>query len=448
MECNIMKRTSGVFGVAVMLVLALCVASCAKEIAYDSDGDDDGASGSGTKAKNTLTVTTRATTDDGSEVSYPVNVYVFNANNKCVGVSTIADATGQMSLTLAAGKYTVCAIGGTDDGKYTLPSKSDATPTAVVAIKDGEAHGDLMTATATPVTVAAGQTNSVEITLNRKVMLIDNISITNMPSTVTAVTVTLPEVHKNIRIDGTYDGADVPTVDLKQGADGTWSMEGSLFILPIISDGTVTVTYTNGDITKQFSFTSDQFEENHKISITGDYESDNIELTGTISGAKWGEDRTVSFSFNSDKSVVYDLGPAVGSFYNDSTCFVVSKTVENNACTVLLMTTKEKDNLGVNVNSGSTQTEVKKATDNAIKSLAVDGIDGWRLPTLAELRAAYNLKDKYSNNRGTQKSFPSVYGYCILQDNGIITAATERSDSVNITKVQTCLRAFTTLTLK
>lgn len=124
-----------------LLVAVMTLFSCEKY-----SGDDDWES---KEANSTLVVRTRAAmavVDEEAKVSYPVNIYIFNGSGVCVGVETISSDADELKLSLPEGRYDVYAIAGAEADDYELPTKEDATEDAVIALKDGHAHGDLMTA--------------------------------------------------------------------------------------------------------------------------------------------------------------------------------------------------------------------------------------------------------------------------------------------------------------
>lgn len=184
---------------ATALLAIATVTSCAKEIAIEDDGKEQDNS-------STLIVQTRSSDTDDGEISYPVNIFVFNSDNTCVGTDVIADESSTFSMQLEAGDYNVYAIAGADETKYDIPSQADATPTTAVSLKDGQEHADLMTTTGSPVTLSENGTNTLEISLNRKVMMVKNITIKNLPETATAVSVSLSPLYKDITLNGNYGG--------------------------------------------------------------------------------------------------------------------------------------------------------------------------------------------------------------------------------------------------
>ena len=160
----------------------LMLSGCEKSVPEKNEGNDT--------VNALLQVQTRAD-ESGEEttVSFPVSVYVFQ-NDQCTALQTIADAEQTLSIPLAEGTYTVCAIGGASSDDYVLPAQDEAAMSTVVALKDGRMFTDLMAAKAT-IALADGETNTLTLGLERKVMLVQTVTISNLPSSATAVTVSI-----------------------------------------------------------------------------------------------------------------------------------------------------------------------------------------------------------------------------------------------------------------
>ena len=80
-----------------LLTASVILASCEK---YVSDSDEEPG---GKEAASTLTIRTRvaaASAEDGTKISYPVNIYIFNSKNTCVALTTIEKENERMSLKL------------------------------------------------------------------------------------------------------------------------------------------------------------------------------------------------------------------------------------------------------------------------------------------------------------------------------------------------------------
>ena len=153
-------------------------------------------------------------------------------------------------------------IGGATSENYVLPSKSEATPDMSLVLKEGKSHGDLMMAK-NLVVLKDGQTNSLSVTLERKVALLQSVLMENIPSSATEVTLTLSPLWTSMAgIE--YAGAEgQTTVALTKQEDGkTWSFTGEKYLLPpsgavmtvkvriVKPNGTTTYTYNIDELWK------------------------------------------------------------------------------------------------------------------------------------------------------------------------------------------------------
>ena len=345
-----------------------------------------------------LQVRTRAGGDEAI-ISYPVQVYVFQGE-ECKAVQTIGDEGQTLNIALVEGTYSVYAVGGASSTDYTLPTKDEAMTTTVIALKDGKALTDLMAAKAN-VTLVDGGTNTVTLGLERKVMLIQDITINKVPTAATAVTVTISPLWQNLTVGGTYAGTSGNNnITLTKQADGrTWKTSANAYLLPPSdSPASISVNITIGGTTKSYTYsTTDELEAGYKINIEGTYtEAVGVNLTGTITGATWLGERTITFNFDEggssssvdpevpeDPEVPTTPGntswlPAVGSTYSGCTVLAATATGDDTADLLLLAPTETA--------FGSTPTDA--LADIVLGNVATTtGISGWRVPTVADMPA-------------------------------------------------------------
>ena len=349
------------------------------------------------EANSTLVIRTRAAMSQVTEdakVSYPVNVYIFNESDACVDVETIASEEDELQLSLPEGQYDVYAIGGADASAYELPTKESATKETVIRLKDGQAHGDLMAAN-NSVTLAYGEENTLMLSLQRKVMMLESVTINNVPGSVTAVSVSVSPLHENILLDGSYSGESVShTVALtREGVGNTWKSSGSVYLLEAVSSATVKVSFTVGDKIKSYSYLCpEELKANYKINISGTYSGDGVELSGQIQGETWEGTTNVVFDFNEDGSSettepgeedpnggVSSSAPEIGTVYEG--CYVLKRDIQENETVVTLMSLKKLQNLEF------TDDDVETVLSENIKSL-IEGVEleaEWRLPNKEEI---------------------------------------------------------------
>ena len=384
------------------LLAAVLLAACEK--GPDELGEGMSPSPTGQVTNSVLQVRTRGTSpSEEATVAYPVQVYVFQGS-KCKAVQTIGDEGQTLNIPLTEGTYTVYAIAGASSADYTLPTKSEATNSSPITLKDGRTLTDLMTATATA-TLVDGSTNTVTLGLQRKTMLIQSVAIKKIPTAATAVSVTIAPLWQSLCIGGSYSGiTGSQTIALTRQADGrTWTFGGdAIHVLPPSSQpASISVNITSGGTTKTYTYScSDQLEAGYKIHIDGTYtEAVGVSLTGTITGATWLGERTISFEFdengsstsgnndnngggnnNNDNPNNQDNFPAVGDTYQG--CYVLAvTTIDANSAELTLLSPNE-----------STVTSASNA-NAALATLGVDGISDWSIPTKDQIDAFYAAKD-------------------------------------------------------
>ena len=370
-------------------------------VACEKDVVDEATSNVAREANALLQVTTRGTGD--ATISYPVQVYVFQGDD-CKAVQTIGDAGQTLNIPLVEGTYSVYAVGGAGSTDYNLPTKDNATATTALTLKEGRSLTDLMAASATAMLVDGGS-NTVTLGMTRKTMLIQDITISKIPSAATAVSVTIAPLWQSLTIGGTYSTeGQTTTIALTKQEDGrTWKNNaGSVFLLPPRSQpASISVNITVGGATNTYTYsTSDQLEAAYKINIDGTYtEAVGVNLTGTITGATWLGERTISFEFdengsstsgnndnngggnnNNDNPNNQDNFPAAGDTYQG--CYVLAVSViEANSAELTLLSPNERS-----VSSDSD-------ANNALATLGVDGISDWSIPTKDQIDAFYAAKD-------------------------------------------------------
>lgn len=345
----------------------------------------------------TLQVTTRGTND--AVVAYPVQVYVFQ-NDICRAVQTIGDEGQTLNIALTEGTYSVYAIGGASSTDYNLPTKEDATTTTALTLKDGKALTDLMAATATAALVDGG-TNTVTLGLQRKVMLLQDITISQVPTAATAVSVTIAPLWENVTVGGTYAGTSgSTTIALTRQSDNrTWILAGKtgehtdgVFLLPPGSQpASVSVNITTAGTTKTYTYsTSDQLEAGYKIDIDGTYtEAVGVSLTGTITGATWLGERTISFTFDengangtngnnepdpNNNTAATDY-PAASSTYQG--CYVLAADVADDGQSAELTLLSPSETVCVGTEA---------AVNAALATLGTAAVSGWEMPTKSQMQ--------------------------------------------------------------
>ena len=419
-----------------ILLSALAVlglTACEKGI--DDLGEGMSPSPTGQVANSVLQVRTRGTSpSEEATISYPVQVYVMQGD-VCQAVQTIGDEGQTLNIPLTEGTYTVYAVSGASATDYDLPTVDDATSTSAIALKEGKALGDLMAAQATA-TLVDGGTNTVTLGLQRKTMLMQDITIKQVPTAATAVSVTIAPLWQNITVGGSYSGASGSrTITLtKQDDNRTWQLnsligEGtseSLHLLPPSSQpASISVNFTIGGATKTYTYAcSDQLEAGYKINIDGTYtEAVGVNLTGTITGATWLGERNITFEFDesnnssasgdddsgddsSDDSGDDDSGelPSAGDIYKG--CYVLASTVAEDGESAELTLLSPTELTGIDYSSN-----IQASTDAALSTVTDGDISGWEVPTTDEARLMYNAREAIGNLTANSYLYHGGTGY-------------------------------------
>jgi len=324
-----------------------------------------------------------------------------------------------------------------------------------MTLKEGRRHGDLMAATATA-TLVDGGTNTVTLGMTRKTMLIQSVAIKQVPTAATAVSVTIAPLWEALTVGGSFATASASTTIAltKQSDNRTWTLAGETakHVLPPSSQPvSVSVNITVGGVTKTYTYScSDQLEAGYKINIDGTYtEAVGVNLTGTITGATWLGERTISFEFNESGSSATDDGgntvvdgsavdnadfPAVGSTYQG--CYVLAVNDADDYAEVTLLSPTELTGI-YDANTTTMQSNI----DAALATVTSGDISGWEVPTTTEAHLIYDAREAIGNltannylchNNGSYRAFkPSDAAFSAMSSN--IKASTVLRPVVTIT---------------
>ena len=370
---------------------AMLLTACEKELV---DGVADVAP-AGQTANSVLQVRTRSGGSVGGEatVAYPIAVYVF-AGEECKAVQTIGDEGQTLNIGLVEGTYSVYAVGGASSSDYVLPTADDALATSAIVLKDGKTHGDLMAAQATA-TLVDGGTNTVTLGMTRKTMLIQSVVVKKVPTSATAVSVTIAPLWQALCVGGTYSTTNASrSIALTKQSDGrTWILAGESgeHVLPPSSQpASVSVNITIGGTTKTYTYScSDQLEAGYKINIDGTYtEAVGVSLSGTITGATWLGERTISFEFDeSGSSASEPNNPSDPSEPSEPSSDFPSVGDTYEGCYVLAVSTIDETSAELTLLSPNEQAATTTGNaDAALAALGAVGISDWAVPTKAQMQ--------------------------------------------------------------
>jgi len=413
------------FAGILVLGMMMALVSCEKVVLDEESIDYPSEQPSGTAQ---LTVKTRGEGTDENAVAQG-RIYIFNQAGECVQMLSTDDENNSATVQMAAGTYTLYAVGGEDLTRFNLPSKSEATSTSVITRVEGKVMDDLLMKQAT-VTLEDGEQLNQVLSLEHKVICISQLEIKKVPSTVTKVEVTISPIYSTIRLNGTYP--DTPTesykVSLTKQEDGkTWKAQPQQMLFPSKGMPTIKVSITTSEGTVSYSYTaSEELPANHHFNISGTYmAAQGVTLTGVLTAAGWGEDREITFDFDDDNKEVVTYNPVAGELCNGY--YVVS--VNATARTAVLLA-KQKLTYEVPA-TGSAESVWLEALAAPMAALALpENIQGsWRLPTLDEAAVfTQGTNDISFDSSGNSPSY-----FCL--DGGVLKwAYTKQTDSGNVLK--------------
>lgn len=380
------KNINLVVSIVMTVVSMTLLTSCEKEFSEVTPVNPE----------SSLTVTTRS--ESGTEeVAYPVAVYLFDANKACIDFRRIESADASVVYDLAEGVYDVYAFGGVAEGKYTLPSVKEATLESVIALQDGQEHGDLMMAKSS-VTTTKGEANTINLLMNRCVSKIASIVIKQVPDDVTAVSMTLSKTYKSMALNGTKKDVNIEVITLEKSSteSGTWELKTPRHVLfDVAESASVKISMTTNGNAKGYTYQlTDKWKSNYQYHITATYtEKQNFHVTGTIKGATWLGTEDIIFNFDENNTqdggsgpTINETAPEVGTLYKG--CYVLSRTEESNAIKVLLLHPNQYSDV---CNGTMSQEEARNSINSKLSEIASENeITGWHLPNEAEMDVIYS----------------------------------------------------------
>ena len=294
-----------------------------------------------------------------------------------------------------------------------LPTQAQASSSYALTLAENQSLGDLLMKEET-VTLADGDNETVDMTLERKVIEISSVTISQVPEDITGVQVSVAPLYGQVQLNGEYVASStVPCViTLTSQGSGTWAATPQLITFPSKSKPVITITFTaEGADPRSYSYTANEaLEANHKFNLEGTYtEPLGVTITGTITAQAWESGATdITFDFDESNSGTSSTeepssgteepsdAPVAGETYKG--CYVVSVNTEANTA-VLLSPTDQ---------SGYQEDNPAKLLPLLNASLAswpsVSGVSGtWRIPTVEEVRLfAFNsdlMDDVVAPNR-------------------------------------------------
>lgn len=414
----------------------MCLVSCAEQESELLSANQS--------SNNQLRVVTH--TRVGEEpVSSAASVYLFNDENAFVRILQ-TDASGDyVSAKLPEDTYTLYAYGG-DLSHFQLPDDASITPSTAITLADDQEMGDLLMATST-VTLPDGTDEVVDLTLQRKVLELSSITISQVPAGVTAVSVAIAPFYSAIQINGDYvtTAPVTATFTLTETAtSGVWQATPQQLVFPSKGVPTITVTFTrDGEDPSTYTYTADAaLTANNKYNIAGTYtEPLGVTLSGGITLQPWTTNpAAVNFEFDEsnlagnttpDPNAGGNDNPNGGSGGSQSTdapvpgqqykgCYVVSVNEKNH--TAILISPTESRYVYPD------DDDWLRVLANALSTWEVDGVTGtWRIPTFEELQVIVSVPDAFLMSAGNTREY-----YCLVDANLKVAKLGKKGDGSSI----------------
>lgn len=331
-----------------------------------------------------LRISTRSAEND--TVPYPMSLYAFSESGECAGTQTIKGKDEKITLELPSGSYRIVVVAGYSEG-YVMPSKT-GWEGKITLSDDGLPEAPLMMGMA-DIEVDSETESKVDILLSYVVTSID-VSLSDIPTGVSEVEVTMSSFYSSVNLKGEYEGAGYSLqMTCEPDTANRW-VSKPYYVFPGSGEETVlSIALTMKDGTKNtYGYVwKDTPKANRPYHLVGSY-AGSLLLNGNFAISGWEESEEVEFDFGStgqsdpevEESVSSDI-PEVGSFWKGTLVVDIGET--NDSGTELLLMSLDEWSAVVS--------QVEEVTEG----YSVGEITEWRLPTYEE---AQLLKELYSDD--------------------------------------------------
>lgn len=376
-----MLRYSHIILESFLLALLTCIicTSCEKVELDDIDGTTEGT----TKVK----ILTRST--NGESAVLPLMIYAFDLNTgylaNCISIESESDSP---VLSLSPGNYQVVALSFSNVCSVDSPNEIED----FLQLPEENCIDEPLKMGSATVNVTSNTT--ANITLYNQVCAID-LSLSDIPSDVTDVNVTLSFLYNAITFSGNLLGNGATTVRLTRDSNGVWNAP-RFYILPNKNNRlTLSISTTSpvGEQTYGYTYNG-KLEANTPYAIKGSY-SNGFSVNGVVNLAGWNNPQQINFHFGStntpndspsepteDDMQEYTVAsiPTAGTLWENHFVAAVLDATATSAELILLSTAEWTD-----ITSAFHADTPTMATD--IASSYIEGeIREWSLPTREEAK--------------------------------------------------------------
>lgn len=363
--------------IAVTLLFSGLLSSC-----FEQAADNESAIESNKQTQ--LKVTTRAMQ---GEVSYPVQIYAYDAVGNLAGQQTITADGQNISLQLGTGRYHLTAISG--ESAYIAPKNHDTQSAQISIPTDGYAQQALMLGGAD---VTLGEAPAeVNLILTYRVAELA-MSLIDLPQDVTNVTVSASTQYSSIDMAGMPSGKSTATLACQKVGD-VWQSPTAYLLPGAGQTTTLTLTLSRAEGQTSYSYElGEALESAVPYRIEGHYvESTAPYITGVLTVEGWQQERTLTFDFGNGSqgggqgvtipTVRVDALPAQGQAWNGHVVALVENATDTEA-DLLLWSLAEYNNVYAPIAEGHEND--MQALVNAYEE---NGLQGWSVPSAEQAKA-------------------------------------------------------------
>lgn len=364
--------------IAATLLFSGLLSSC-----FEQAADNESAIESNKQTQ--LKVTTRAMQ---GEVSYPVQIYAYDAVGNLAGQQTITADGQNISLQLGTGRYHLTAISG--ESAYIAPKNHDTQSAQISIPTDGYAQQALMLGGAD---VTLGEAPAeVNLILTYRVAELA-MTLTDLPQDVTNVTVSASTQYSSIDMAGMPSGKSTATLSC-QKVDDVWQSPTAYLLPGAGQTTTLTLTLSRAEGQTSYSYElGEALESAVPYRIEGHYvESTAPYITGVLTVEGWQQERTLTFDFGNGSqgggsqgvtipTVKVDALPAQGQAWNGHVVALVENATDTEA-DLLLWSLTEYNNVYAPIAEGHEND--MQALVNAYEE---SGLQGWSVPSAEQAKA-------------------------------------------------------------
>lgn len=371
------------FMLAYIMCICFVVLSSCEKLAFPTEDmwkNDEG-------EKSKVVVVTRSATDEA--LQYPITVYAFDADGKCVGQQIVNTANSSLEMSLTQGNYRLVAIGSSTG--YDVPSSLTLNSFISCTSDKNFSTSSLQIGQAD---VSVGKTN-----VNATVALVNytsrlSIELNDVPDDVTSVNVSVSNQNSKVSLLGVGDAASAKSsvIELHKNA-GKW-VSGNVYTLASAASTTsisVTLTTSVGSSTYAYTYAKG-LVANTPYNISATYSDGMVSMTGTFTVKGWENPIDLSFNFGpngvtggesptDNPGQGTDTGDDVTGFPEPGTMFkgffVVSVEKQSaTTATAMIMSLKDWSGLASAKNENGREDDAEKAMANYSEGVVTE----WLIP--------------------------------------------------------------------